>query len=180
MGCGGSRQRGTQKDNLFRFFLSSLPSLLRCVRYLTLSIRWTLLVSIGTQDTLAPAAWGRPSTAGPKTTFKLVLLGAHFVGKTCISLRYCRGWTNLNELPTVGASFYAKNLEVNGVPIKFEVSNAATRQTCSYSPEKNSTDPIALFPLCNNYYLSRFGYVAMRGVHWTHKKQLLVHPSKMC
>lgn len=77
--------------------------------------------STATQDTLAPAAWGRPSTAGPKTTFKLVLLGAHFVGKTCISLRYCRGWTNLNELPTVGASFYAKNLEFNGTPIKFEV-----------------------------------------------------------
>jgi GTPase SAR1 family protein len=70
---------------------------------------------------LTPTAWGRPTTGGPKTTFKLVLLGSHFVGKTCISLRYCRGWTNLNEAPTVGASFYAKNLEINGTPIKFEV-----------------------------------------------------------
>jgi Ras-related protein Rab-5C len=50
------------------------------------------------------------------------------VGKTCISLRYCRGWTNLNELPTVGASFYAKNLEINGIPIKFEIWDTAGQE----------------------------------------------------
>lgn len=131
MGCGGSRNRGafrrsTSNEARNRRWNSHEDPDETCLQYPELeqgAMRCLTVIypyPLAREDTIPPPTWGKSSSAGPKTTFKLVLLGSHSVGKTCISLRYCRGWTNLNELPTVGASFYAKNLEVKGVAIKFE------------------------------------------------------------
>jgi GTPase SAR1 family protein len=49
-----------------------------------------------------------------KVDVKIVLLGMHDVGKTCLVERYLHGKFKYNVTATVGAAFGAKKVEVNG------------------------------------------------------------------
>jgi len=46
--------------------------------------------------------------------FKLVVLGATGVGKTCLTLRFVRGVFEDDQLPTIGAAYLTKSLKVRG------------------------------------------------------------------
>jgi len=46
--------------------------------------------------------------------FKLVVLGATGVGKTCLTLRFVRGVFEDDQLPTIGAAYLTKSLKIRG------------------------------------------------------------------
>jgi len=46
--------------------------------------------------------------------FKLVVLGATGVGKTCLTLRFVRGVFEDDQLPTIGAAYLTKSLRIRG------------------------------------------------------------------
>jgi Ras-related protein Rab-5C len=60
------------------------------------------------------------SQSANERRFKLVVLGATGVGKTCLTLRFVRGVFEEDQLPTIGAAYLTKSLRVRGV------DNAAT------------------------------------------------------
>eukprot|EP01132_Coremiostelium_polycephalum_P004191 gene4191-5246_t len=56
---------------------------------------------------------------------KVVLLGSTDVGKTAISVQYAQGIFPTRPLSTVGASFLAKNINIDGNKIKFQIWDTA-------------------------------------------------------
>jgi Ras-related protein Rab-5C len=52
--------------------------------------------------------------ASPERRFKLVVLGATGVGKTCLTLRFVRGVVEDDQLPTIGAAYLTKSLRMRG------------------------------------------------------------------
>lgn len=53
-------------------------------------------------------------TAIPERRFKLVVLGATGVGKTCLTLRFVRGVFEDDQLPTIGAAYLTKSVKLRG------------------------------------------------------------------
>lgn len=51
------------------------------------------------------------SSSLPERRFKLVVLGATGVGKTCLTLRFVRGVFEDDQLPTIGAAYLTKSLK---------------------------------------------------------------------
>jgi len=51
-------------------------------------------------------------TPANERRFKLVVLGATGVGKTCLTLRFVRGVFEDDQLPTIGAAYLTKSLRV--------------------------------------------------------------------
>eukprot|EP01102_Stenamoeba_stenopodia_P017484 TRINITY_DN626_c0_g1_i2.p1 TRINITY_DN626_c0_g1~~TRINITY_DN626_c0_g1_i2.p1 ORF type:complete len:261 (-),score=34.34 TRINITY_DN626_c0_g1_i2:19-801(-) len=60
-----------------------------------------------------------------KVDVKVVLLGQHDVGKTCLVERYLHGKFKFNVTATVGAAFGAKKVEVNGTSITLGIWDTA-------------------------------------------------------
>jgi len=50
----------------------------------------------------------------PERRFKLVVLGATGVGKTCLTLRFVRGIFEDDQLPTIGAAYLTKSIKLRG------------------------------------------------------------------
>merc|ERR1712137_59440 len=60
-----------------------------------------------------------------KVDVKVVLLGQHDVGKTCLVDRYLHGKFKYNVTATVGAAFGAKKVDVNGTSITLGIWDTA-------------------------------------------------------
>jgi len=60
-----------------------------------------------------------------KVDVKVVLLGKHDVGKTCLVERYLHGKFKFNVTATVGAAFGAKKVDVNGTSITLGIWDTA-------------------------------------------------------
>ncbi|PRP76541.1 RAB24, member RAS oncogene family [Planoprotostelium fungivorum] len=60
-----------------------------------------------------------------KVDVKVVLLGKHSVGKTCLVERFLRGKFKENTVATVGAAFGAKKMDVNGREVTIGVWDTA-------------------------------------------------------
>jgi len=60
-----------------------------------------------------------------KVDVKVVLLGQHDVGKTCLVERYLHGKFKFNVTATVGAAFGAKKVDVNGTSITLGIWDTA-------------------------------------------------------
>jgi len=60
-----------------------------------------------------------------KVDVKVVLLGQHDVGKTCLVERYLHGKFKYNVTATVGAAFGAKKVDVNGSSITLGIWDTA-------------------------------------------------------
>merc|ERR1712137_1283654 len=60
-----------------------------------------------------------------KVDVKVVLLGQHDVGKTCLVDRYLHGKFKYNVTATVGAAFGAKKVEVSGSSITLGIWDTA-------------------------------------------------------
>jgi small GTP-binding protein len=56
---------------------------------------------------------------------KLVLLGEHGVGKTCLASRWFRGGFRTDQPPTIGAAFIQKEVSVHGEPKKIQIWDTA-------------------------------------------------------
>jgi len=63
-----------------------------------------------------------------KVDVKVVLLGKHDVGKTCLVERYLHGKFKDNTVATVGAAFGAKKLELNGREITLGIWDTAGQE----------------------------------------------------
>ena len=61
---------------------------------------------------------------------KVILVGETGVGKTCISNRFIKGSFNLEETPTVAASYLEKTilLQESGRPVKFSIWDTAGQE----------------------------------------------------
>eukprot|EP01092_Planopodium_desertum_P005471 TRINITY_DN2290_c0_g1_i3.p1 TRINITY_DN2290_c0_g1~~TRINITY_DN2290_c0_g1_i3.p1 ORF type:complete len:123 (+),score=7.77 TRINITY_DN2290_c0_g1_i3:28-396(+) len=60
-----------------------------------------------------------------KVDCKVVLLGMHNVGKTCLVERYLHGAFKLEVTATVGAAFGAKSVTVKGKPVMLGIWDTA-------------------------------------------------------
>jgi Ras-related protein Rab-5C len=65
---------------------------------------------------------------GPKNNFKVVFLGKSGVGKTSITLRFCRDTFTEGAEATIGASFLTKMMNVGDRTIKFEMWDTAGQE----------------------------------------------------
>jgi len=63
-----------------------------------------------------------------KVDVKVVLLGKHSVGKTCLVERYLHGKFKENTLTTVGAAFGAKKMDVNGKEVTLGIWDTAGQE----------------------------------------------------
>mmetsp|Transcript_14592 Transcript_14592/g.57294 ORF Transcript_14592/g.57294 Transcript_14592/m.57294 type:complete len:209 (+) Transcript_14592:154-780(+) len=63
--------------------------------------------------------------SGSKVDVKVVLLGMHDVGKTCLVERYLHGKFKFNVTATVGAAFGAKKVDVNGQGVTLGIWDTA-------------------------------------------------------
>jgi len=63
--------------------------------------------------------------AGSKVDLKVVLLGMHDVGKTCLVERYLQGKFDEGVSATVGAAFGARKIEVDGKSITMGIWDTA-------------------------------------------------------
>jgi len=84
-----------------------------------------------TEKQIAEVSWagrGRQSQAGFKNNFKVVFLGQSGVGKTSITLRFCRDTFQDGTEATIGASFLTKMMTINDRQIKFEMWDTAGQE----------------------------------------------------
>jgi len=65
---------------------------------------------------------------GSKVDVKVVLLGKHSVGKTCLVERYLHGKFKDSTVATVGAAFGAKKLMVNGKEVTLGIWDTAGQE----------------------------------------------------
>jgi len=73
--------------------------------------------------------WNARSRSTPsKNNFKIVFLGKSGVGKTSITLRFCRDTFTDGTEATIGASFLTKMMTVNERQIKFEMWDTAGQE----------------------------------------------------
>jgi len=63
-----------------------------------------------------------------KVDLKVVLLGKHSVGKTCLVERFLHGKFKDNTVATVGAAFGAKKLDINGKEITLGIWDTAGQE----------------------------------------------------
>jgi len=69
------------------------------------------------------------SVSGDKRHFKLVLLGASSVGKSCLALRFVKGQFVENNESTIGAAFFTQSVVLkDGSQIKFEIWDTAGQE----------------------------------------------------
>jgi len=69
------------------------------------------------------------SVSGDKRHFKLVLLGASSVGKSCLALRFVKGQFIENNESTIGAAFFTQSVVLkDGSQIKFEIWDTAGQE----------------------------------------------------
>mmetsp|Transcript_14398 Transcript_14398/g.15962 ORF Transcript_14398/g.15962 Transcript_14398/m.15962 type:complete len:197 (+) Transcript_14398:37-627(+) len=74
-------------------------------------------------------SWGNSTrTQTSKNNFKVVFLGKSGVGKTSITLRFCRDTFQPGTEATIGASFLTKMMNVTNRNIKFEMWDTAGQE----------------------------------------------------
>eukprot|EP01127_Copromyxa_protea_P001232 TRINITY_DN1126_c0_g1_i1.p1 TRINITY_DN1126_c0_g1~~TRINITY_DN1126_c0_g1_i1.p1 ORF type:complete len:195 (-),score=34.93 TRINITY_DN1126_c0_g1_i1:81-665(-) len=71
---------------------------------------------------------GRVRPSPSKSSFKVVFLGKSGVGKTSITLRFCRETFQDGTEATIGASFLTKVMTINDRQIKFEMWDTAGQE----------------------------------------------------
>jgi len=73
--------------------------------------------------------WPRGRVSPAKSNFKVVFLGKSGVGKTSITLRFCRDTFQVGTEATIGASFLTKIMQTdNNRQIKFEMWDTAGQE----------------------------------------------------
>eukprot|EP00026_Physarum_polycephalum_P014557 Phypoly_transcript_15086.p1 GENE.Phypoly_transcript_15086~~Phypoly_transcript_15086.p1 ORF type:complete len:227 (+),score=29.02 Phypoly_transcript_15086:261-941(+) len=65
---------------------------------------------------------------GPIINAKVVILGSTGVGKTALSVRYCEGVFLATTKATIGGSFLAKNVVMDGVRLKLQLWDTAGQE----------------------------------------------------
>ena len=60
--------------------------------------------------------------------YKIIIIGDPNVGKSNILIRYTKNEFQTDENPTIGADFFSKNLEIEGVPCKLQIWDTAGQE----------------------------------------------------